>query len=143
MPLFVPSMKYIYPMEIKFVTVSTVNYCINYIIQAVGYVEGILVFSINVLMFVIFSMNTLCELEVIAALCSRIGEYEEQAIPLVVTSDRNSVKQSTSYINILKDINEELVLESTSNDKFESPSNNIKSEVLLGVLVKYHANVLQ
>lgn len=137
LPIIVPNIKYIYPMEVKFFNDSSTNYYINFGIQTVGYFEAAMIFFVFVLIFIIFTMNLLCELEIVAGLCQQIGEYEEKKLSLVT-----SIKTS-SYSNILKENCEELTSKSTS--VFSDKINNIslESKVLLGVMIKYHGNVLQ
>lgn len=88
-------------------------------------------------------MSILYELDFVAFLCSQIGEYEEKSLLLTIKKKENSVKKSTLSTDVLKEIYEGITLESTSGAKEKSTLTGLTSKVLLGVIIKYHANVLQ
>lgn len=136
--IIIPSVKYIYPMEIKFVNDPSLNYYINFVLQTVGLLEAVIIFFLLVLIFIIFTMSILYELDFVAFLCSQIGKYEEKSLSLTIKKKENSIKKTTLSTDVLKEIFEDITLE--SKDK---TSTGLKSKVLLGVIIKYHANVLQ
>lgn len=143
LPVVVPNIKYIYPMEVKFFNDSSTNYYINFGIQTVGYFEAAMIFFVFVLIFIIFTMNLLCELEIVAGLCQQIGDYEEKTLSLVAITEETSSVKSSSYSNILEETGEDLTSESTFDFKDKINNINLESKLLLGVMIKYHANVLQ
>lgn len=129
-PVLVPGMKYIYPMEVQFVNETSVNYYINFGVQTVGFVEAAVIFYIFSLIFFIFTMNLLCELKLIARLCEQIGENEEKLVPLLV--NRQSGSLST---DVLQEIHDDLRSSNVAED--------FDTKTLLGVIVKYHGDVLK
>lgn len=124
-------------MEVNFVNGSSVNHYINFGIQTVGYIEAAIVFFMFVMIFIIFTMYLLCELKFIAGLCGRIGEHEEKLLSLeTITHEEPTTTKSSLSTDVLKEINEDLT--ASNND-----SEGVESKVLLGVIIKYHANALQ
>lgn len=128
-PIFVPEMKYMYPMEINFVTDVKMNERINFWSQTVAYIEAASVYYIFSLIFFICNMNLLNELSFIAQLCDRIGENEEKSINVSISSDKTHV--------LSHDVLQTILLDSAENEPEARDSKN-----LLRIITKYHANAL-
>lgn len=125
-----------YPIQIElFSNNSTLNYYVNFGLQAANLYTWTFLFFIQCLIFFVIVINILFELKLIARLCEKVGDAEEKLLEKKSSENEFIDSESSVSMTLMSQILDEL------NDE-RAKIENDETSILLKTIVKYHTRVL-
>uniref|UniRef100_A0A336LY69 Odorant receptor n=1 Tax=Culicoides sonorensis TaxID=179676 RepID=A0A336LY69_CULSO len=143
LPLAIPGVDYTMPIEIYFkqnTDNDTGIFILNYVFQMILIADGIIFFSVLLLIFFIASFHLLNELKLIKVLCKKIGLHEEFEI---IKSLRESKQRSKNNQNNSVQQEDDDLMEALWEVNLDSENDFEPSSEILKSIINLHSNIFE